>query len=35
MDDRLRLQVARAIFRDPALSDYAMQAISDDSHDRG
>lgn len=26
-DDRLRLQVARAIFRDPALSRYAMGAI--------
>jgi len=27
MDDRLRLQVARAIYRDPALSRYAMGAI--------
>ena len=26
-DDRLRLQVARAIFRDPALSRYAMGAV--------
>jgi hyperosmotically inducible protein len=26
-DDRLRLQVARAIFRDPVLSRYAMQPI--------
>jgi hyperosmotically inducible periplasmic protein len=26
-DDRLRLQVARAIYRDPVLSRYAMQAI--------
>jgi len=26
MDDRLRLQVARAIYRDPALSRYAIQA---------
>jgi hyperosmotically inducible protein len=26
MDDRLRLQVARAIFRDPALSRYALMA---------
>jgi len=27
MDDRLRLQVARAIFRDPSLSRYALQAV--------
>ncbi len=27
MDDRLRLQVARAIFRDPVLSRYAMGAV--------
>jgi hyperosmotically inducible protein len=27
MDDRLRLQIARAIFRDPSLSRYAMGAI--------
>jgi hyperosmotically inducible protein len=27
MDDRLRLQVARAIFRDPTLSRYAMGAV--------
>ncbi|PWT96801.1 MAG: transport-associated protein [Terriglobia bacterium] len=27
MDDRLRLQVARAIFRDPALSRYGIQAV--------
>ncbi len=27
MDDRLRLQVARAIYRDPTLSRYAIQAI--------
>jgi hyperosmotically inducible periplasmic protein len=27
MDDRLRLQVARAIFRDPSLSRYAIQAV--------
>ena len=27
MDDRLRLQVARAIFRDPSLSRYSMGAI--------
>lgn len=27
MDDRLRVQVARAIFRDPALSRYAMGAL--------
>ncbi len=27
MDDRLRLQVARAIYRDPALTRYAIQAI--------
>jgi hyperosmotically inducible protein len=26
-DDRLRLQVARAIYRDPALSRYGMQAV--------
>ena len=26
-DDRLRLQVARAIFRDPMLSQYAMGAV--------
>jgi len=28
MDDRLRLQVARAIYRDPVLSRYGMQAAS-------
>ncbi len=27
MDDRLRLQVARAIFRDPVLSGYSLQAV--------
>jgi hyperosmotically inducible periplasmic protein len=27
MDDQLRLQVARAIFRDPSLSRYAIQAV--------
>jgi hyperosmotically inducible protein len=27
MDDRLRIQVARAIFRDPVLSRYAMGAV--------
>jgi len=27
MDDRLRLQVARAIYRDPALSRYAIQVV--------
>jgi hyperosmotically inducible protein len=27
MDDQLRLQVARAIFRDPTLSRYALQAV--------
>ena len=27
MDDQLRLQVARAIFRDPSLSRYALQAV--------
>ena len=27
MDDRLRLQVARAIYRDPVLSRYGMQAV--------
>ena len=26
-DDRLRVQVARAIFRDPVLSRYSMQAV--------
>jgi hyperosmotically inducible protein len=27
MDDRLRLQIARAIYRDPSLSRYAIQAV--------
>ena len=27
MDDQLRVQVARSIFRDPVLSRYAMQAV--------
>ena len=27
MDDRLRLQIARAIYRDPGLSRYAIQAV--------